>query len=187
MERSMSNVLSPIEHPFSDDVATVLASYPAQNGYLLGLFRTFANSLRFLKRGVPNLLDKSSPLPLRLREITILRVTANKQCEYEWGVHVAIFAYAAKLTPTQIADTCQEVIGAEVWAPTERVLIQAIDALCRTGRMDTQTLAAFRDTFSLDQQLEIFALCGTYQTISFVANHADLPLEGFAPRFPGAE
>jgi alkylhydroperoxidase family enzyme len=178
------NNLTPLEPPYSEEITSVLASYPSQDGYVLGLFRTFANSLRFLTKGVPNHLDKASPLPLRVREIVILRVTANKECEYEWGVHVSIFAHAAKLTPEQIADTCKREQNADIWTSLERDLIAAIDQLCALGKMDAQTLAGFRAAFNLEQQLEIFALCGTYQTISFVANHADLPLEGFGSRFP---
>lgn len=70
----MSNKLSPIEQPYPSEVAGILAAYPQQDGYILSLFRTFANSLRFLKKGVPNLLDKESPLPLRIREIVIALV-----------------------------------------------------------------------------------------------------------------
>jgi alkylhydroperoxidase family enzyme len=180
----VSNTLIPLAPPYNAEIASVLANYPSQDGYVLGLFRTFANSLRFLKKGVPNLLDKASPLPLRVREIVILRITASKMCEYEWGVHVAIFARAAQLTPEQIADTCQRQLNAKIWTAQEVNLIIAIDCLCATGKMDEQTLADFRDAFSVEQQLEIFALCGTYQTISFVANHTDLPLEEFGARFP---
>jgi hypothetical protein len=183
----MTNILSPLSAPFDEEVAAVLASYPSQNGYVLGLFRTFANSLRFLKKGVPNLLDKASPLPLRIREIVILRTTANKYCEYEWGVHVTVFAGAAKLSAEQVAATRQPDIEASLWTPEEANLILAIDNLCTTGKIAPKTLAGFQANWSLDQQLEIFALCGTYSTISFVANHADLPLEPFGARFPAAD
>ena len=88
----MSNSLHPIKEPFPEEIASLLAQYPTVDGYLLALFKTFANSQRFLEKGVPNLLDEESPLPLRVREIVILRVTANKNCEYEWGVHVAFLA-----------------------------------------------------------------------------------------------
>jgi hypothetical protein len=182
----MTNILSPLNAPFDEEVAAVLASYPSQDGYVLGLFRTFANGLRFLKKGVPNLLDKASPLPLRIREIVILRTTANKNCEYEWGVHVTVFASAAKLSAQQVAATRAVSVEATLWTLEEANLLLAIDDLCTTGKIATGTLAAFQATWSLDQQLEIFALCGTYSTISFVANHSDLPLEPFGARFPGA-
>jgi alkylhydroperoxidase family enzyme len=180
----MTNQLSPLTEPYEPEVAAVLASYPSQDGYVLGLFRTFANSLRFLKKGVPNLLDKASPLPLRMREIVILRTTANRNCEYEWGVHVAIFVGAAKLSEQQVAATRDASIEVALWSPVEANLLLAIDDLCTTGKIAPEALALFQTHWSMEQQLEIFALCGTYSTISFVANNADLPLEPFGARFP---
>ena len=73
----MATRLEPLNPPFCPDVAAALAGYPQPRGHLLALFRTFANSRRFLKKGVPNLLDPASPLSLRIREIVILRFTAN--------------------------------------------------------------------------------------------------------------
>ncbi|KPF72354.1 hypothetical protein IP88_10115 [alpha proteobacterium AAP81b] len=178
--------LQPLVEPWSDEVAALLAAYPQADGVLLSLFRTFANSPRFLRKGVPNLLDKASPLPLRWREIVILRVTAMRACEYEWGVHVAIFAAAARLDAAQIAATCAPAIDAGLWSPAEAVLLAVVDELLTTGRLATATQDAFETHFDLAQQLEILALCGAYQTISFVANVAGLPPELFAARFPAA-
>ncbi|HUT78967.1 MAG TPA: carboxymuconolactone decarboxylase family protein [Polyangia bacterium] len=181
----MSNVLVPLEAPFPAEVAETLAQYPQQGGYLLSLFRTFANSVRFLKKGVPNLLDKESPLPLTIREIVILRITANNACEYEWGVHVAVFQKAAKLSDEQIAATRAAGADAACWNARQRRLINAIDELCAEGTLGDPTLARFQEDWTLDEQLEILALCGAYHTISFVANVARLPGEAFAATFPG--
>lgn len=178
----MTNTLRPAEQPFSPEIENALAAYPRQNGYLLSLFRTFANSLRFLERCVPNLLDKDSPLPLRVREIVILRVTANNNCEYEWGVHVSVFGKAAQLTETQIEATCLADIDADLWANDEVNLLEAIDQLCAEGNLNDATLEAFQQSWTRAQQLEILALCGTYHMMSFVANTARLPNEAFAER-----
>jgi alkylhydroperoxidase family enzyme len=180
----MNNQLSPMSEPYPADVATVLAGYPQQDGYILSLFRTFANSLRFLRKGVPNLLDRESPLPLRTREIVILRTTANNDCEYEWGVHVSIFSAAARLSTAQIAATRSRTVDHTVWSPEEAGLLTAIDALCHGGRMPDQIHANFIKHWTKEQQLEIFALCGAYHTVSFVANVARLPSEVFGARFP---
>ncbi len=180
----MSNSLKPISEPFPEDVARLLDNYPKIDGYILELFRTFANSVRFLQKGVPNLLDKASPLPLRIREITILRVTANNNCEYEWGVHVSIFSEPAGLDPAQISATRSRTIDPSLWAAQEVGLLRAIDELCASGVMKTNTLEQFEDDWTLEQQLEILALCGTYHTISFVANTARLGNEKFAAEFP---
>lgn len=180
----MTHVLTPLEAPFSDEIGEVLNSYPQQDGYILSLFRTFANSLRFLKKGVPNLLDKGSPLPLRVREIVILRTTAKHNCEYEWGVHVTVFASAAQLSTAQVAATRDDAVDPDLWAPHETNLLHALDQLCAKGCIDNVTLAVFQKVWNKEQQLEIFALCGTYHTISFVANNARLANEPFGARFP---
>lgn len=175
----MSNPLAPLPEPWPEDISRLLASYPSSDGYILSLFRTFANSKRFLKKGVPNLLDRDSPLHLRVREIVILRVTANLRCAYEWGVHVAIFAKAAKFTPAQVTATTLPDVDASLWSPVEVRLIRAIDEICRDGALSCSAQTAFEEDWSMEEQLEILALCGAYHTISFVANVAGLPHEAF--------
>jgi len=178
----MANILAPLEPPFEPAIDAILANYPQQDGYLLALFRTFANSERFLKTCIPNLLDQDSPLDLRTREITILRVTANRNCEYEWGVHVAIFSKAAGLSEEQIAATRND--NEDCWSPEELRLIAVVDQLCKTSTLSEKILAEFQTDWNKEEQLEIIALCGTYSSISLVANVARLPLESFSATFP---
>lgn len=180
----MSNILKPLIPPHDPEIAAVLDGYPQQNGYILNLFRTFANSMRFLTKAVPNLLDKDSPLPLREREIVILRTTANLNCEYEWGVHVAIFAKAAGLSDAQVSATQNGSANDAVWSNAESLLIRCVDNLCDRGNIANVQLADFQKRWSLDAQLEIMALCGTYHTVSFVANSARLANEDFGTQFP---
>lgn len=180
----MTQHLNPLEPPFSEDIARLLARYPQRDGYLLSLFRTFANSKRFLEKGVANLLDKESPLSLRQREIIILRVTSNLNCEYEWGVHVTAFARAAGLSDAQVTATRHGRYDETCWASEEQTLLRAVDDLCEQGVVADETLSAFEATWGLEQQLEILALVGNYHTIAFVANTARLAPEPFAVRFP---
>lgn len=178
----MTNELKPLEPPYGADVEAILKGYPTQNGYLLSLFRTFANSVRFLGGFVPNHLDEASPLSLRDREIAILRVTHNRGCEYEWGVHVAAFSVVAGLDEEDVIATCAA--GNSHWDGKEKRLVDAIDEICSQSTLTEATLKSFQDDWSVEQQLEIIAICGTYSTISFVANIARLPNEEFAPKFP---
>jgi len=175
----MTTSLAPLPEPWPEDIARLLAGYPSSDGYILSLFRTFANSKRFLKKGVPNLLDRESPLPLRMREIVILRVTANLHCAYEWGVHVAIFAKAARFTQEQVAATARAGLDETLWTPEEARLIRSVDEICHDAALSRATHEAFEADWSAEQQLEILALCGAYHTISFVANLARLPPEDF--------
>jgi alkylhydroperoxidase family enzyme len=183
-ESAVPHVLTPLEQPYPPEAAEILKTYPQQGGYLLTLFRTFANSVRFLKKGVANLLDAESPLSLRQREIVILRTTANRNCEYEWGVHVAAFAKRAEFTDEQVRATRLEDSTAPCWSAEEQLLIRAVDELCSHSRIEAGTLARVQETLTREQQLEVLALVGNYHTVSFVANTARLAPESFAARFP---
>ncbi len=176
--------LDPIDPPFSGDVSATLAGYPQRNGYVLKLFRVFANSLRFLKKGTLNLLDKDSPLTLRQRELVILRTCANNRCEYEWGVHVGAFAGAAGFDRAHSEDTARTRTDVSLWSAEEQLLLDAVDALCATGTLDDHLKARFQTAWDAAQQLEILALCGNYHTISFVANVSRVTSEDFAVSFP---
>ena len=181
----MQQILKPIESPYPQEIADALSTYPQRDGYILKLFRVFANSYRFLTgKGVLNLLDKDSPLSLRQRELIILRICANNHCEYEWGVHVAAYADHAGFTEQEIALTCRREISPSDWGDDEAVLLQAVDQLCDNGHLQAEVKHRFTELWNLEQQLEILALCGNYHTISFVANLSELPMEPFAVRFP---
>jgi alkylhydroperoxidase family enzyme len=182
----MKHELTPVEEPFSAEVSALFAHYPkGQDGYILKLFRVFANSLRFLgAKGVLNLLDKESPLSLRERELIILRVTANRDCEYEWGIHVSVFSRAAGLSEQQVAATRLAGPDAECWTASDSLLLQCVDEICQFARIQDDSYALFQAQWSLQQQLEILALCGNYHTVSFVANTARVPLEEVGERFP---
>jgi len=182
----MKHVLKPIEPPFTGEVAQRFESYPqGKDGYIIQLFRVFANSMRFLgNRGVVNLLDKESPLSMRERELVILRVTANRDCEYEWGVHVATFAKAAALNEAQIAATRLGQPDQDCWSQMDSLLLQCVDELCSHAKIQDDTLELFQEQWDLEQQLEIMALCGNYHTICFVANTTRLPGEEMGRAFP---
>ena len=75
----------------------------------LALFRVMAGHARaWDKFRAGGLLDPG-PLSLRQREIVIDRTCALNRCEYEWGVHVAIFAAPAKLSEDEIRATVEEI------------------------------------------------------------------------------
>ena len=61
----MTNRLPPLQEPFTEEVDAAFVQYPNVNEQLIALFRTFANSVRFLQKGVPNLLDDEVLSPLK--------------------------------------------------------------------------------------------------------------------------
>src|SRR6201985_1676222 len=86
----------------------------------LTLFRVMASNARaWEKFRAGSLLDRG-PLSLREREIVIDRTCALNGCEYEWGVHVATFAQAARLTEAEIRASVREGADAPCWSKAAR-------------------------------------------------------------------
>src|SRR5215470_19721446 len=138
MSHASSPVMSriaPLEPPYAPDIQAqfdrIMRGAPP-----LILFRVMAGHARVWdKLRAGSLLDPG-PLSLREREIVIDRTCALNQCEYEWGVHVAIFAQAAHLTDEQVRATVTEGAEAPCWSEAERVLIAAVDALHHRATLD---------------------------------------------------
>ena len=111
-------------------------------------------------------------------------MTANKNCEYEWGVHVSVFSEAAGLTREQVAATRLAGADEPCWDDKATTLIQCVDDLCNDACIGETVYTEFQRLWTVEEQLEIMSLCGNYHLISFVANSSRLPPESTAARFP---
>jgi alkylhydroperoxidase family enzyme len=175
--------IAPLEPPYDADTAAALQAIMPPGMEPLKLFRTQARNLRVFKRMVAgNLLDKGS-ITLRERELLILRTCARCSAEYEWGVHVALFAQRAKLDQAAIAATVARGEYDALTAP-EKLLLRTADALHDEAGIGDDLWQELAAHYSSEQLLEIVTLVGFYHAISFMVNAARVELEAFAPRFP---
>jgi alkylhydroperoxidase family enzyme len=175
--------IAPLEAPYPPEIQAqfdrIMRGAPP-----LVLFRVMAGYSRaWDKFRAGGLLDPG-PLSLRQREIVIDRTTALTGCEYEWGVHVAIFAGPAALTEEQVRATVQGDAASPCWSPAEQALIAAVDALHHRATLSDEEFAALSAHYDEAQILEIMLLCGFYRTVSYLANGLKLPLEEKAAQFP---
>ena len=174
--------IAPLDPPYPADVQ---ASFDAlmKGAPPLMLFRTVARSPRVWEKFRGGSLLDRGPLGLRDRELVIDRTCALAGCEYEWGVHIAAFAAAAKLTPEEIAATAGVGSAASIWTDSERVLLQTAEALHRRATLSDAEFAALSAHYDADQVLEVLLLCGFYRMVAYVANGLDLEPEATAARF----
>jgi alkylhydroperoxidase family enzyme len=174
--------IAPLQPPYASDIQTQFDAI-MRGAPPLMLFRVIAGHPRaWSKFRAAGLLDRG-PLSLREREIVIDRTCALTGCEYEWGVHVATFAGAAKLTEAEVKATVDGDSQATCWSSAEQALIAAVDALHHRATLSDEefkTLAAHYDDAKI---FEIILLCGFYRTVSYIANGLALPLEANAARF----
>ena len=176
--------IAPLERPWPEAFAEAMARTMPPGMEPLLLFRALATSPRaWAKFSAGALLDKG-PLPLRAREIVIDRTTACCGCDYEWGVHVALFADRAGLTPRQVADTAAEATDPDLWDASERALIAGVDALLERKRLSDGEFAGLRDHFAEDQILEMVQLVAFYHGVSLICGALDLAPEAGTPTLP---
>src|SRR5690349_18649126 len=176
--------IAPASPPYEPATAQSLERIMPPGIEPLVLFRTMARSPRvFGKMFAGGLLDKG-PLSLRQREIVIDRTTARLGCEYEWGVHVALFAERVGFAPRQVEATVTGPSHAPCWTAEEQALIAAVDDLVDRRSIADTTWANLSAHFDEAQILEVIALVGYYHTISFLCRGLQLPLESYAARFP---
>src|SRR5215470_19203349 len=106
--------IAPLDPPYPPDVQQqfdrIMRGAPP-----LTLFRVMAGHARAWEKLRGGSLLDPGPLPLREREIVIDRTCALNACEYEWGVHVAIFAGSARLDDAQIRATVLGDANASCW------------------------------------------------------------------------
>ena len=178
--------IDPLEPPYDAETDEQLRAMMPPGMSPIALFRAFAKNMPMTRamRGWGSYeLSKELSLGLREREIVIDRTCARCGCEYEWGVHAAVFAGAVQLSEAEIAATAARGV-APLWSEREAVLVELVDELHDGGRVSAALWARLAEHYDERQRLELLVLCGWYHLISFVANGAGVALESWARRFP---
>jgi 4-carboxymuconolactone decarboxylase len=148
----------------------------------LVLFRTLAQSERVLGKTRDGGLLDPGHVSMRQREIVIDRTCARCGCEYEWGVHTAIFAERVGFTAAQKRALLHGTADDPAWPAEEGLLVALCDELHDGAGISDALWTGLAAAFTPQQILELIALAGFYHTISYLCNGLRLPLERFAPR-----
>jgi alkylhydroperoxidase family enzyme len=176
--------ITPQQAPFPPALQTYLDGNAKRGLDPLVLFTTLGRSERaWTKFSGGSMLDSASPLSVRERELVIDRTCARTGCEYEWGVHIWIFAKEAGLSPDEVAATLENPLQKARWSDREADLLAAVDALHDRCTLSDDEFDGLKRHYSDDQILEIIQLTAFYHQVAFIANGLALPLEAQAPRF----
>jgi alkylhydroperoxidase family enzyme len=182
--------IAPLEEPFTDEVIAALAPM-SRFGPPIALFRTLAHNTALTGASMHGLggyfLSRQISIDLRTREIVIDRVCARCGCDYEFGIHVQVFAERAGLTGEQIASLARGGPDDPCWTDArDRAVIRLVDALHDTSTLDDEAWADASAHFNDAQMLDLLALAGWYHAISYLARAAQVPLEPGAPTLASA-
>jgi alkylhydroperoxidase family enzyme len=179
----MSARIAPARAPFDKDVAELIERR-MKGRPPLHLFATLARDPRLCKKFFAGGLLDEGNLTIRQREIIIDRTTALCRSEYEWGIHITVFAKQAKLSAEQIYSTACGSAEDACWPDQDRLLIRLCDALHRECDIDDELWRDLNTSFTENAIIEMLMLAGFYRTISYLTNGLRMPLEQVGARFP---
>lgn len=178
--------LPPLAPPYEGEVPALLEALRFGMPEPLAIFRTLAHSPRVLARvRAGGLLDRG-PVPLRLRELAILRTTARCGASYEWGVHAVAYGAKARLDEEDLRATAVLGPRRHRWSDEDALVLELADALHDTSHVDDALYARLAAAFTPEALLELIALVGFYHLISFTVNALRIEEEAFTPRLPHA-
>ncbi|MCV7300704.1 carboxymuconolactone decarboxylase family protein [Mycobacterium barrassiae] len=137
--------------PVKFDILGVLARHPAMAREFL------AYNAFLLQRG---------ELPLRLRELAILRLAQTRRSAFFWGEHVRV-ATAGGLSEADITRLTQ---GNDGFDGPDRLVLEATDELLADGRAAPQTWERLVDEFGTHQAMELIFVVGTYAMLAMACD-----------------
>ncbi|WP_345430448.1 carboxymuconolactone decarboxylase family protein [Actinoallomurus vinaceus] len=175
--------LTPVEPPYDPETAQALRAL----GPPLALFRIFARRperAEGIRQWGRYYMSRRSALSLRHRELVIDRTTARCGAEYEWGIHIALFADKVGLDAEQIRSLVTGTPDDACWTePADRAVIRAVDGLYGAGDLADDQWQELIAAVGSEAAVDLLLVCGWYHAISFVARALRLPPEPGTPAF----
>jgi alkylhydroperoxidase family enzyme len=169
--------IEPLAEEQWDDETRDLLERSRVEGRVLNIFRTLAVHPKLLKRWLvfgAHVLFKSS-LPLRERELLILRIGWLCRAEYEWGQH-AIIGKQTGLTDEEIGRI-KEGPDAEGWNDFDRTLLRAVDELHEHAFISDATWQALSERYDAQQLIDLIFTVGQYNLVSMALNTLGVQLD----------
>jgi alkylhydroperoxidase family enzyme len=153
---------------------------PVTVGPAANIFLTLANHPGLFRRWLPfgGKLLMGGKLPVRERELVVLRTARRCGSDYEWGQHVSM-GRDAGLSDDEIRAVRQldADLSAGSWSDAERAALQATDELVADHRIADATWQALSADHDTEQLIELCMLAGHYAMLAGVLNSAGVERE----------
>jgi 4-carboxymuconolactone decarboxylase len=119
----------------------------------------------------------ASTLPVRSRELVVLRTAWLAKCEYEWHYHVG-YGLKAGLTLDEIVAV-KDGPESPVWdgKDQDRAILQSCDELYRDSRISDATWAALSQFLDRHQLMDLVFTIGNYVMLSWAVSTFGIPVE----------
>ena len=124
----------------------------------------------------PHLMGPAATVPVRERELGIIRMGVLRRSDYEFAQHRAFTLEDGVLTEAEI-DRIVEGPDAAGWTEFESTLLRAVDQLHDDAFIDEPTWTALAAGFSVEQIMDFVVLIGRYWMIATMLNSFGVQLE----------
>ncbi len=167
-----------------DELEELLGKTLMIDGRPANIFGVLAKHPKLLKRF--NLLGgfilNKGLLPVREREIVILRVGANCVSRYEFGQHTVI-GRRCGITDEEISALLRPA-DAHPWSDVDADLIAMSDELCADDCISDATFERLRTRWSEAEVIELTVTAGFYRMVSGFLNSMGIEFDDGVPDFP---
>ena len=128
-------------------------------------------------------------MPIRLRQIVIMRTAWVRRCAYMWSSHLRM-SVGLGLGREEF-EAIKAGAESPYWSEFERTLVGAVDVLCDKSDMDQTTWDRLSAEFDHKQMLDLLFTVGCYTLVAMVMNALRIDREedliGFAEEYGAPE
>ena len=165
-----------IQEPYSAAEAAILVPR-ARNGNVLGVWSTCANSPALCNAWLEftDYLLQESTLPIRDRELLILRIGYLNQGAYEWAAHrglaLSVGISEQELRAITIGSTDPR------WSEWDASLLRAAEELHQNALVSDETWAELSTRYTKRQMMETVFTVGQYNMVAMYLNSLGVQFE----------
>ncbi len=173
------------EADFSAEQAEIAAPSRERFGTVFNVNKTLMHNMPLFTSWITfaRPVMAGSSLEPRLREIIIMRIGWNTNCEYEWGQHV-LMSEPAGLT-AEDHERIKKGAKAGGWSEIESVLITATDELLAETMISNETWELLSHHLTTEQVTDAIFTVGQYNMMAMALNSLGVQREPGIPGFDG--
>lgn len=148
-----------------------------ENGSENHIIKTFAQHPALTKPFLAfnwHLLNTST-VPVRVRQLAILRVAWTRRAEYMWASHMRL-SLSLGLTPEDF-EAVKVGPEAPAWSDAERAVLRAVEQLRDQSDLDDAAWNALAQHFGRHPMMDFLFTVGTYMLLALAFNAMRIELE----------
>lgn len=162
--------IAPIEQADDAQREALSKTLPGRDGMPLNVFKTLAHRPKLLRRvnSLAGYFVVHGSIPVREREIVILRTAARAASAYELAHHRG-FAAEAGLSAGEI-EAAIDPGSTHIWSQRDGALLRLTDELFLQDGVSDETWESLADPWGDAGRLELLTLVGFYRMLAGVLN-----------------